>query len=150
MPETIFTVRDVFGWVGLSPQGPLSWKQPIPEKRPGVYIISLVDSQNARASRLKSDRVLPAEYAIEHPHWLTGQPVVYIGRTKGLHDRLCAFYRQRYWRRGRHRGGKAVTVLTCPLWVFWAATSEYKSAEKAMLEKFKVATGQWPFANRRA
>jgi hypothetical protein len=66
----------------------VSWKQPIAENGPGVYVISLVDSQDAPASRLESDQVLSAEYAIKHPHWLTGQPVIYIGRTKRLRRRL--------------------------------------------------------------
>src|SRR5262245_7103585 len=129
------TVRDVFRAAGLSPHGPVSWKERVPESAPGVYIISLTGSPDTAASDLEFDKLGLPGYSMEQSRWVPNQPVIYIGRTKrSLRQRLNEFYKHRYGERRPHRGGQIVTLLTCPIWVFWAPTNECESAEDVMIK----------------
>jgi hypothetical protein len=111
---------DLFEKVHLPLSGPVPWGTPVPETRPGVYVV-------ARASR----------------------EVVYIGRTtKSLKLRLSQFYTHRYGNRSPHRGGQDVLLLKEPLFVHWAATTDPHPLKTAMLDTFEAAEGKFPYANK--
>lgn len=128
------------------PQGPVVWKTPVVEPRPGVYVIALTEDASEEAVDVE---VLPLPLA-DGKRWIAGQPVIYIGRaTRSLHVRLGQFYRHKYGKKAPHRGGQAVIPLKCPLWVHWATTDDPIGAEAAMIEAFRQRVGKLPYANRR-
>jgi hypothetical protein len=141
------TITEVFSLANLSPYGPVPWGTKISEARPGIYIVALAKDANACLSK-----PMPADYldADEHIRWLANEPVVYIGRTEGkLKDRLSQFYRHKYGKSSPHRGGQAIKLLKCDLWVFWSPTVDPVRAEQAMIAGFEGQFGHFPFANRR-
>ena len=139
-------VAKLFRAVGLRPCGPAQWREPISERRPGVYVVALVGDCNDGCGRTNVAYLSPAE----HDRWLVDQPVIYIGRTtRPLAQRLREFYRHRYGDRSPHRGGQAVLLLQCKLWVYWAPTNRLKEVERNMIAVFHDRTGALPFANRR-
>lgn len=141
-----FTILQLFGAAGLAPRGPVAWSTLPAETASGVYVISLLVDAEGHGN-------LPhAEYLseTERQRWLAGQPIVYIGRTRRpLDRRIREFYRHQHGKTAPHRGGQAVKLLTCDLWVFWCPTDEPTRAEHEMIEAFRSHTGRLPFANRR-
>jgi len=113
----------LFSCVGVAEHGFVEWGAPVPERGPGVYVITAAD-------------------AVE------GQQVVYIGRTKHLACRLSQFYRHRYGASAPHSGGQQILKLSSPRTVHWAAVTDYAMAEHRMLEVFRSAVGNWPYGNR--
>jgi hypothetical protein len=124
MTRQIITPEWLFKQAGLTAAGAAEWKQEIPERGPGVYIITSTD---------------PAA---------DGQPVVYIGRSKHLRRRLKQFYKHQYGQKAPHRGGQEILRLKGSLTVYWAPAEYYAAAERGMLEAFQSATGVWPHGNR--
>jgi ethanolamine utilization protein EutA len=140
------SVREVFERADLKPSGPVSWGSPVPEKCPGVYVVSLVEDPAAPCDRLDVLDLSDDELA----RWLPCHPVIYIGRASGsISKRVSQFYRHRYSRPAPHRGGQAVKLLSHNLWVFWAATDKFAEAERRMLNAFVTHSRRLPFANRR-
>jgi hypothetical protein len=141
------TVSEVFSLASLSPFGPVPWGTKISEESPGIYVIALLNDPDA----LHKSPVL-ADYldAGERVRWLADEPVVYIGKTeRKLKDRLGEYYRHKYGKSAPHRGGQAVKLLRCDLWVFWSPTTDPVGAEQKMIAEFKKQFGHFPFANRR-
>ncbi len=134
-------VRDVFAAAQLQACGPVRWGEPVPELGSGIYVVALSDAIDA-------EHALAVEHQALRSRWLANQPIVYIGRSKGLQLRLRQFYRHKHGAKSPHRGGQNLLLLKCPLWIHWAATNDYVAAEHAMLECFKVQAGSFPFANR--
>ena len=115
----IVTVAEIFAAANLTPCGPVAWGTPIPEKRPGVYLIQV------------------------------GGVTVYIGKTKRpLAQRLREFYGHKYGNRAPHRGGQLLLTLPGERSVYWAATDHFRIAEHLMLEAFAAAHGVLPIANK--
>lgn len=84
--------------------------------------------------------------------WIDGQALVYIGMAEpkdGLYGRLGDFSKQS----SSHTGGRALWQLgdANELIVAWAETPDQVAevVEKSYLRAFKVAFGQYPFANWR-
>jgi hypothetical protein len=114
----------LFERAGLAAAGSVAWKEEVPERGSGVYVIT--------ASEPPSDEQL----------------VVYIGRSKNLCRRLSQFYKHRYGQSAPHRGGQEILTLSGKLTVYWCAVADYPGAEKAMMEAFHGVAGVWPFGNR--
>jgi hypothetical protein len=148
------TVAELFAEVGLSPQGPKAWKDPIVEPTCGVYVVALVHDKDSRCSNeaffLNSD---------ESERWIRNEPIVYIGQTtkQTISKRIAQFYQHKYGNRSPHRGGQAVKLLLSPpppavpldLWVYWAPTADPMLCEKQMLSLFQTRIGKLPYANRK-
>lgn len=147
MPTAI-TVAEIFKQAGLTPCGPKSWGVQIPERSAGVYVVALVPDSSVRL-----DAPVYAEYLDERERerWLSEQSIIYIGQTtrQTLTKRLSQFYRHRYGQRSPHRGGEAVKLLRCNLWVYWSPASRPVESERIMISAFQNAAGRKPFANRR-
>ena len=124
----IVTINEIFRAARLRPGGRVPWGKPIPENRPGVYVVALADRKKIV---------------------YMGQKIVYIGRTKRpLRKRLGEFDRHKYGARSPHRGGQAVLRLKGCRLVYWAATSKWAAAEHKMIQHFKKKVGTLPWANR--
>lgn len=140
------TAGDVFRAADLVPHGPVAWGTLPAETAPGVYVVSLLDDPQGCIGLPSADYLSERE----RERWLPGHPVVYIGRTRRpLARRIREFYRHKHGKTAPHRGGQAVKLLICNLWVFWCPTDEPTHAEHAMIEAFCRHTGRLPFANRR-
>jgi hypothetical protein len=141
------TIADLFAAAGLTPQGPKVWLEPVDEHRPGVYVIALVAGTAETTPATVDMASLPLA---ERNRWIVDQPVIYIGRaTRSIRVRLAQFYRHTYGKKAPHRGGQAVLLLKCALWVYWAVTDSPIKAERAMIDAFCKRVGRLPYANRR-
>src|SRR5947209_4198782 len=140
-------VAEIFKEANLTPHGPVRWGTAIPDKSPGIYVVALTGDANA------SSCVIDADYleTYERQRWIPNQPIVYIGQTTGqtLAKRLAQFYRHKHGAKSPHRGGQAVKLLTCDLWVYWSPCDKPLHVEHIMLDAFIRRTGKLPFANRK-
>ncbi len=142
---TSLTVAEIFNEARLLPRRPVRWGTPISEASAGVYVVALV-------GEAKLPCQVYADYlpSLERQRWLPNQPIIYIGSTsQPLHVRVKDFYRHRYGQKGPHRGGQAVKLLRCDLWVYWSPTTDPRGSERMMINAFQEQVGQLPFANRR-
>ena len=140
------TVAEVFNEASLLPHGPVRWKTQISESSGGVYVVALVGEANLGFQ-------LYADYleTLELQRWLPNEPVVYIGCTRckdGLAKRVTDFYRHTYGKKSPHKGGEAVKLLRCDLWVYWSPAIDPFDSERTMINAFKERVGKLPFANR--
>lgn len=129
----------LFAEAGIAINGPVSWKTPIQQKASGIYVITLLDPDEAFPSALND---------IERAHWNEGQEIIYIGRSINLHRRLLQFYRHTYGKRRPHRGGQSILLLGAAMNVYWGVAEDYAAAEKRMIDVFHHQVGKLPFANR--
>ncbi len=145
-PEPL-TVARAFEEAGLVCHGPVEWGEAVPASSQGIYIVALIPDPSQVCS-LSDVSYLPAP---ERQKWINGQPIVYIGRTRRtLARRLLEFYQHEYGNRAPHRGGQAIKLLRCQLWVYWSDTGNPKEAEEVLLSAFRRYTGGLlPFGNRR-
>jgi hypothetical protein len=145
---TKMNVTELFAAVGLKPQGPVPWNSPVPETKPGVYVVALSGDCNMEVVDVFANHLNAEESALWIPHEL----IVYIGQTRckgGVRKRVAAFYRHKYGRRSPHRGGQSLKLINCDLWVYWAVSDDPIEHEKAMLQAFKGRSNARPFANRK-
>ncbi|HEX4049909.1 MAG TPA: hypothetical protein VHY19_03405 [Steroidobacteraceae bacterium] len=137
---------------GLKVAGHVLWKDTLPTRSPGIYIIARVPNADDHMAPSVSVELLPEDL---RRRWLFDESVVYIGRTKrSLRGRLSAFYRHVHGRRSPHAGGQSLLLLLehdiCPLWVYWTeiAAEAVADAEGKLIQAFKAHTGgRRPFAN---
>ena len=117
-------VRELFHAVGLEPRGQ-PWGMPVPEPRPGVYVVALGSGD-----------------------------VVYVGRaSRSLAQHLGHFYRRkcRTEHPDRAEGGrKPVPSLKEPLFVHWAMTPDPHRVSREMLKAFNAKEHRLPYANKGA
>lgn len=160
MPSSI---TSLFAAVHLEPSGCVRWDEPVPEIRPGVYVVSLSSAPEKvdciRATAPLSDAALeelPAvcpkltldgeprptrEQLAERigSYWLPDECVLYIGLAgQPLHKRVRQYYRTPLGAAKPHKGGwwlKTLSVLR-DLHVHYAVTPDYKDAEERMLGAF--------------
>jgi len=115
-------VRDIFHAVGLEPRGQ-PWGMPVPEPRPGVYVVALGSGD-----------------------------VIYVGRaSRSLAQHLSHFYRRKDWAEHPDRAGdglKPVPLLKGPLYVHWAMTPDPRRVSAEMLTAFKAKEHRLPYANK--
>jgi hypothetical protein len=142
------TVVDLFEQAGLSPIGPVQWGTEISESCAGIYVIALVKRPDSEL-----DKPVCVDHLQERElrRWVRDEPIVYIGQTtdQTLAKRLRQFYKHIYGKKSPHRGGQAVKLLTCELWVYWSPAANSKSAEQKMIKAFEARLGRLPYANRR-
>lgn len=137
----MLSVQELFKRGDLILNGSEPWPTPIDERGPGVYVIAL--GRDADAERLPE--CLPL---CERPHWIAAQQIIYIGRSRHLRRRLKEFYKHKYPNKRPHCGGQAVTLLKCPLSVYWSPAVDYAGTEHRLIEIFKAEVGRLPFGNR--
>jgi hypothetical protein len=156
------SVAQLLASVGLEPSGCVRWGEPVPERRTGVYLVSLTSSPDRVAgllpecpmSEVALDELLTAcpdirldGQAAERPniaerlgsYWLPDECVLYIGLAgQPLRTRVRQYYRTPLGAPKPHKGGwwlKTLTTLEC-LWVHYAATPGFENAETNMLRAF--------------
>jgi hypothetical protein len=150
---------------GLAPEGAVRWGAPVPETRPGVYLITLtagvaavtgtlpempVDADclrqllNARPElRLDGKRPAVADLRARlAAFWLPDEVVVYIGLAgQPLARRVAQYYCTPLGAKRPHAGGwwlKTFAALD-NLWVHYATTPDFRVAELTMLSAFAAA-----------
>jgi hypothetical protein len=146
------TVAELFAQAGLSPCGPVLWRQKVFELRPGVYVVTVGDAGRNHNSncevrkRIDAIEDLPKD---DRERWVEGQSIIYIGQTtSSLHKRLGQFYRHVHDARSPHRGGQRVLLLkNCERWVYWCPTDQPQKAERVMVDTFCERVRRLPFAN---
>jgi hypothetical protein len=145
-------IDELFRHAGLSKCGPVRWKDEIQEFCAGVYVIAIERKIDSWPAFPKSVEGLDeGRRKIESDNWRENEVILYIGQTtkQTLAHRLHQFYIHKYGNKSPHRGGQAVHLLQCELWVYWAPTPNAKGVEEKMISWFKASVGQLPFANRR-
>jgi hypothetical protein len=158
------TVSQLLGAADLEPEGVVSWGEPVPESATGVYIVTLTDdvadTTSARSNplfdsarvkhlldvrcELKLDGTRPSAAELSErleTFWLPDEVVLYVGLAgQPLRKRVSQYYRTPLGARRPHAGGWWLKTLRIePLWVHYAATSDYEVAERALLRAFAEA-----------
>jgi hypothetical protein len=156
------TVTDVFAAAGLRPDGVIRWGDPVPDARTGVYVVALTDDPGStdaalddapiyldrlrhlldvrRELLLDGGRPSTEELAARlRAFWLTDEAIVYVGLAgQPLRTRVRQYYTTPIGAKRPHAGGwwvKTLAVLD-ELWVHFAATPDYETAERKMLCAF--------------
>ncbi len=155
--------------LGLLPDGPILFGQPVLSQGPGVYVIEWpspetrapIEHHHLRAwlervetLRVDGERPTPHELAARlGRYWLPEQTIVYIGQTtRSLRRRLAEFAATPLGERRPHAGGYWLKTLRGleKARVWWAETDAPEEYEDALLEAFGAAVGEpgtLPFAN---
>lgn len=136
----------------------------VPAEHAGVYIVLHVSGQppafleRSRAGRYKG-RDVTVPIAELKQRWISGTPVLYIGKAGGstikakLRSRLSRYIRTGYARKASRLGGIRIWQLADveDLLVAWMPTllREPKVAEDELLDTFRMRFGSLPFANIR-
>jgi hypothetical protein len=140
------TVADIFGAARLILDGVVPWGATIPNKSPGVYVVSLgMDPVSCTAceplcpisrdaleqwlfacSRLTLDGTRPTVNALRgrlRSFWLSDEVVLYIGKATSLQRRVCGYYNTPLGASKPHAGGHFLKVLNnlCGLSIHYAA-----------------------------
>lgn len=134
------TVSSIFGVAGLKPETVVRWGEPVPERRSGVYVVSLADDPRLSQSPLTEAPIsLPA---VEHllavrpelmvdaarptplslasriaSFWFPDETVLYIGRAgttarpRALGARIREYYTTPLGARRPHSGGWFLKTL---------------------------------------
>jgi hypothetical protein len=134
------STEELFRRAAIEPTGPIPWNTPVPEKRSGVYVVSIADTS------LVCREDLPKN---EQEYWNPEQAIIYIGRATSLSRRLSQFYKHEYGAKSPHRGGQAILKIgNCPKRVHYAVVEEFDDAEHRLLTAFETRAGRKPFGNR--
>jgi hypothetical protein len=124
--------------LGIPLGGSVTWRQPLPTNKPGIYIVSIDDPASVKADTLPEK---------DRQFWSAEQAIVYIGRSNSLARRLNQFYQHKYGESRPHAGGQAILNLP-PKRVDWALTPDYHSVEDRLIKAFEKLAGTKPFGNR--
>jgi hypothetical protein len=160
---------DLIRAAALTPQGPARWHEPVPYRRPGVYVVETATQLNSApisqpaieawirrlpGMRLDGGRAEPTAIADRlASFWIPGERIVYIGRAgTDVGGRVRGYYRTPLGDARPHAGGhwlKTLTILD-DLRVWWAAADDPTAAESDLLGAFARRHGPavLPFANR--
>lgn len=158
------TVASCFASADLVSKGRVRWDENLPERAPGVYVLSLASEVNSGTPSLAKapidvveiERLLAARPYLQIDgsratagllaqrlgcYWLPTEPILYIGQTsKPLRSRLQQFYTTRIGERSPHAGGWWIKALTClsDVYVHYAPTKDFKECERRMLRYFQA------------
>ncbi len=163
------TVASLLASAGLESGGFVSWEEPVPENRPGVYIVSLAAApqkiSGIHATAPLSDAALdellaacpdltldgeprPAREQLAErigSYWLSDECVLYIGLAgQPLSKRVGQYYRTPLGAAKPHKGGwwlKTLSVLR-DLHVHYAVTPDCKDAEEDILRAFAAQVSE--------
>jgi hypothetical protein len=178
------TVGRVFSAAGLERDGVVRWGQAAGDDRSGIYVVALTDREDALAGTLPAPPidaaaihellVVRAELTLDgrrpsaaelaariSAFWLADESILYIGLATSLRSRVRSFYRTAIGARRPHSGGWFLKTLANldELYVHYARTPDFDTAEPLMLEAFVAAVSPearaslhdpdhaWPFAN---
>jgi hypothetical protein len=164
MPSTL---SEVFAAAGAERGGVVRWGERIAETRAGVYAVSTTDAIDSAASSTSAapiSRDALEQLLIVRPDlrlggarptvddvrdrlrqfWLADEVVLYIGRAKALRRRVDQYYATRLGAAKPHASGWWLKTLDSldDLWVHWAATPDYRLAEKRMLQAFAAGVSR--------
>ena len=159
------SVAQLLSRVGLERSGCVAWGEPVPERRTGVYVVSLSPSQDRTENLLvkcpvsaaaldnllevcpdlRLDGEVPSRDALGErlaSYWLPDECVLYIGLAgQPLRTRVRQYYRTPLGAAKPHKGGwwlKTLSVLD-KLWVHYTATPDFENAEAEMLRAFAAS-----------
>jgi hypothetical protein len=136
----------------------------VPAEHAGIYVVLRVSRlppaflERSRAGRYKG-RDVAVPIAKLKQRWISGTPVVYVGKAGGssikakLRSRLSRYIRTGYAKKASRLGGIRIWQLadTEDLLVAWVPTPlrEPKAVEDGLLDAFRTRFGMLPFANIR-
>lgn len=156
------SVAELFAAAGLQPEGVVRWGTPVPEARPGVYVVALTDDPRSMVGVLGAcplDRGALDELLGVRPElrmdgqrpsaeglgrrlaacWLADEVVLYIGLAgRSVRGRVGEYYATPLGARSPHAGGwplKTLAVLP-ELYVHFTACEGVEHAERDMLCAF--------------
>lgn len=156
------TVRQVFASFDLKIQGAVRWGTPVPERKPGVYVVALAEQADRVAGTLRRcpldrrqlDALLGVRPELEldgkrpmaaalarrlSDFWLPDETILYVGlSSRPLRTRVGEYYRTPLGARKPHAGGWWLkTLKPLPRFsVYYAATADYVDAEDELLRYF--------------
>ncbi|HEY3865438.1 MAG TPA: hypothetical protein VGL54_05080 [Solirubrobacteraceae bacterium] len=156
------SVRRLFAAVGLEPEGCVPWRATLPEKRPGIYVVSQTSS--ARGVSGGSPRYPVSKPALDQllricpeltvdghtptrsrlgdrigSYWLSDETVLYIGLAgTSLRERVRSYYTTPLGASKPHKGGWWLKTLANldQLYVHYAVSDDVKDDEDEMLRAF--------------
>lgn len=167
------SVADLLSSVNLEPGGSVPWGDPVPERRTGIYLISLNESPDEARSSSKSPPIdssaigelleaCPSLTLDERDNpdpdlvssrmgefWLPDECVLYIGLSgQPLRTRVRQYYTTPLGAAKPHAGGWWLKALSnvSDLFVHFAVTDQFKAAEEGALDAF--AAGVSPESRR--
>jgi hypothetical protein len=156
------SVRRLFAAVDLDPQGCVPWRSTLPEKRPGIYVVSLTSdargvlggSPRCPVSKSALDqllRICPDLTVDGHmptrsrlgdriaSYWLPDETILYIGLAgTSLRDRVRSYYVTPLGASKPHKGGWWLKTLANMdrLYVHYAVSDDVKNDEDEILRAF--------------
>jgi hypothetical protein len=155
------TVRKLLAAAELQPEGIVQWREPVPEGRPGVYLVSLsqgtdqgrgiptapvsdaaIRSLLATRPELTVDGKRPTKAQLAAriaAFWLPEEVVVYIGLAgTSLRTRIGQYYKTPLGARRPHAGGWFLKTLANlgELYVHYSRAGDPTAAEDDMLRYF--------------
>ena len=160
---------DLFRAAKLTEQGPVRWGEPIPSRRPGVYVVEAlspsisapfsmpaIEAWIERVPGIRVDGAPTDAKALRKrldEFWISSETVVYVGRAgTDIGGRVRAYYRTPLGDPRPHAGGHWLKTLSNldQFRVWWAETDDPIDAERRLLWAFadRHAVGFLPFANR--
>ena len=156
------SVSELLNHVGLVHGGVVSWGDPVPEARPGVYLVSssadpldsigLIDEYSPNFDVLSQLKALIPDIAVDglsasveqiaqrlSQFWIPDTPILYIGLAgTSIRRRVNQYYSTKVGANSPHSGGwwlKTMTNLD-DLYVHFAATIDSRAAEQRMIDTF--------------
>jgi transcription elongation factor GreA len=162
MPTTV-TAPELLRAVGLLPDGPVPWGQPVPAKGPGVYVVELPAPQPTapieltrvgkwieRVPDLRLDGERPTSRALAArlaAYWRADQGILFVGSAPAsVGGRVGALRRTVIGDRRPYAGGHWLHTLRGleRALVWWAATDAPEEYEDALLDAYAAAAGVAP------
>ena len=166
------SVRYLFDSARLQRDGAVRWREPIPSKAPGVYVVSLGSDPDSISETLSSAAISPTaitqllgarpKLTVDGSRsdvellslrvaefWLPDESILYVGLAgTSLRDRVQAYYSTKLGRRSPHAGGWFLKLLENieDLWVHYAVSDDPGGSEHEMLDTFVSAVS--PAAKR--
>jgi hypothetical protein len=146
---------------GVRQAGKITWGAPVPDSRPGVYVIASragpipeapIDHRKVRAWMDRCPGMRLDGAAVVHPrslverlgrYWLPDEVILYVGLAgTSLRTRTRQFCRHVVGHNKPHAGGFWLKLLSDEVLgkvdVHWAATTTSDAAEFAMLQAFEA------------
>lgn len=154
------SVRSIILAAGRTHDGKVRWGDLPPERRGGIYIVSLWDdpdrlggSSTAPVSmdrieqllevrpNLRVDAVRPSPLQLGvrlQDMWLPDESVLYVGKATSIRSRVRQYYTTQLGARSPHAGGWPVKMLDCldDLWVHYSVSPRPELAEQVTLAAF--------------
>lgn len=149
----------LFSWAALKAEGSVRWRVPLPETRPGVYVIAShipagpdipldrekIGNWMQIASGMTLDgQAAPSIDALRTRlarYWQPGETILYVGLAgKSLRKRIDQFYKHKVGHNKPHSGGFWLKLLNdewlSSVSVYWATTGQPDLCEYQMLRGF--------------